>query len=201
MLPCQGGHAGCQELPGHRPYQVPDNASILTNLINLYLTTNEDPKKIVELPFIVESDVFGERVEGKYRVHDIRKLKKGTALNYVLDVAPESYDEPEILNVFLSAKTIFVNAVMGLVPHFNEGTIALDTVIDRNPHAVKLYGGGDTMQELKRLLPGLYIMALDSKDYYIFTGGGAVLKAIEQNSPSGLAPVRALIEQKAEQEK
>lgn len=159
------------------------------------------PKKIVELPFIVESDVFGERVEGKSRVHDIRKLKKGTELNYVLDVAPESYDEPEILNVFLSAKTIFVNAVMGLVPHFNEGTIALDTVIDRNPHAVKLYGGGDTMQELKRLLPGLYIMALDSKDYYIFTGGGAVLKAIEQNSPSGLAPVRALIDQKAEQEK
>lgn len=159
------------------------------------------PKKIIELPFIVESDIFGERIEGKYRVHDIRKLEPGTKLNYVLDVAPESYDEPEILNVFLSAKTIFVNAVMGLVPHFNEGTIGLDTVIDRNPHAVKLYGGGDTMQELKRLLPGLYIMALDSKDYYIFTGGGAVLKAIEQNSPSGLAPVRALIEQKAEQEK
>ncbi len=159
------------------------------------------PKKIIELPFIVESDIFGERVEGKYRVHDIRTLQPGTQLNYVLDVAPESYDEPEILKVFLSAKTIFVNAVMGLVPHFNEGTIGLDTVIDRNPHAVKLYGGGDTMQELKRLLPGLYIMALDSKDYYIFTGGGAVLKAIEANSPSGLAPVRALIEQKAEQEK
>ena len=29
--------------------QYPDNASILTNLINLYLSTNEDPKKIVEL--------------------------------------------------------------------------------------------------------------------------------------------------------
>lgn len=159
------------------------------------------PKKIVELPYIVESDIFGERIEGKYRVHDIRQLAPDTQLNYVLDVAPESYDEPEILNVFLSAKTIFVNAVMGFVPHFNEGTIALDTVIDRNPHAVKLYGGGDTMQELKRLLPGLYIMALDSKDYYIFTGGGAVLKAIEQNSPSGLAPVRALIDQKSEQEK
>ncbi|MCQ2282815.1 MAG: phosphoglycerate kinase [Bacteroidales bacterium] len=159
------------------------------------------PHKIVELPYILESDVFGERVDGKYRVHDIRTLKPGTQLNYVLDIAPESYDEPQILDVFLSAKTIFVNAVMGLVPHFNEGTIALDTVIDRNPHAVKLYGGGDTMQELKRLLPGLYIMALDSKDYYIFTGGGAVLKAIEQSNPSGLAPVKALIDQKAEQEK
>ena len=29
--------------------QYPDNASILTSLINLYLTTNEDPKKIVSL--------------------------------------------------------------------------------------------------------------------------------------------------------
>ncbi|MCQ2298778.1 MAG: phosphoglycerate kinase [Bacteroidales bacterium] len=159
------------------------------------------PNKIIELPYIKESDVFGERIEGKFRTHDIRELKAGTKLNYVLDVDPKSYDEPEILDVFLSAKTIFVNAVMGLVPHFNAGTIALDTVIDRNPYAVKLYGGGDTMQELKRLLPGLYIMALDSKDYYIFTGGGAVLKAIENNSPAGLAPVRALIEQKAEQEK
>lgn len=159
------------------------------------------PKKIVELPYICESDVMGERIEGKYRVHDVRKLEKGTKLNYVLDVDPTSYDEPEILNVFLMAKTIFVNAVMGLVPHFNEGTIALDTVIDRNPHAVKLYGGGDTMQELKRLLPGLYIMALDSKDYYIFTGGGAVLKAIEQASHAGIAPVKALIDLKAEQEK
>jgi len=159
------------------------------------------PGKVVELPYIVESDIFGERVEGKYRVHDIRTLKPGHKLNYVLDVDPRCYEDPEILEVFLSAKTIFVNAVMGYVPHFNEGTIALDTVIDRNPHAVKLYGGGDTMQELKRLLPGLYIMALDSKDYYIFTGGGAVLKAIEQNSPSGLAPVKALIQQKAEQEK
>ena len=159
------------------------------------------PGKIVELPFICESDVMGERIEGKYRVHDIRQLTEGQQLNYVLDVDPTSYDEPQIESVFMNAKTIFVNAVMGLVPHFNEGTIALDSIIDRNPHAVKLYGGGDTMQELKRLLPGLYIMALDSKDYYIFTGGGAVLKAIEQNSSAGIAPVKALIDLKAEQEK
>lgn len=159
------------------------------------------PDKIVELPFILESDIMGERVEGKYRVHDIRELESGTKLNYVLDIDPRSYDVPEILDVFLHAKTIFVNAVMGLVPHFNEGTIALDTVIDRNPHAVKLYGGGDTMQELKRLLPGLYIMALDSRDYYIFTGGGAVLKAIEKSSHAGIAPVRALMDLKSEQER
>ena len=152
------------------------------------------PGKVFEMPIICESDVFGERIEGKYRIHDIRKVPRGTEFNWIMDVDPRCYDEPEIIDVFHSAKTIFVNAVMGFVPHFNEGTIALDTIIDQNPNAVKLYGGGDTMQELKRLLPGLYIMALDSKDYYIFTGGGAVLKAIEQNSHTGIAPIKALIE-------
>ena len=81
---------------------------------------------------------------------------------------------------------------MGFTPHFNEGTIALDELIDKNVDAVKLYGGGDTMQELKRLLPGLYIVALDSPKYYIFTGGGAVLKAIQAGSSLGIEPVKRL---------
>ena len=85
---------------------------------------------------------------------------------------------------------------MGYTPHFNEGTIALDNLIDENQEASKLYGGGDTMQELKRLLPGLYIMALDHPKYYIFTGGGAVLKAIEHGTTEGLEPVKALIKNK-----
>jgi phosphoglycerate kinase len=52
------------------------------------------------------------------------------------------------------------------------------------------------MQELKRLLPGLYIVALDSPKYYIFTGGGAVLKAIEHGSIFGLEPISALVDNK-----
>ena len=67
---------------------------------------------------------------------------------------------------------------------------------ERNNNAVKLYGGGDTLQELKRLLPGLYIVALDSPKYYIFTGGGAVLKAIQEGNVLGLAPVKALMKSK-----
>jgi phosphoglycerate kinase len=98
-----------------------------------------------------------------------------------------------VLDVFEKAKTVFVNAVMGFTPHFNEGTIALDELIDKNSEAVKLYGGGDTMQELKRLLPGLYIVALDSPNYYIFTGGGAVLKAIENGTTAGLEPIKVLM--------
>lgn len=152
--------------------------------------------KIVELPFIIESDVLGPKENGKYRVHDIRKLQKGDSLNYVLDVAKEAFDNEYVQTVFHNAKTVFVNAVMGFTPYFNEGTIALDTLIDENPEAVKLYGGGDTMQELKRLLPGLYIMALDSPKYYIFTGGGAVLKAIEQNTHLAIEPIAELIKRK-----
>lgn len=150
------------------------------------------PKKLIELPFVVETDVLGEKCEGKYRTLDIRDLKKGDSLNYILDSAKESFELPQVKEVFHNARTVFVNAVMGFTPYFNEGTIALDELIDQNLQATKLYGGGDTMQELKRLLPGLYIMALDSPNYYIFTGGGAVLKAIQEGNPYGLAPVHQL---------
>lgn len=150
------------------------------------------PDKLIELPYIIESDLLEECVEGKFRIHNIHNLDEGTSLNYVLDVAQQSFEDVNIRNIFLNAQSIFVNAVMGYTPHFSEGTIALDELIDQNKEAVKLYGGGDTMQELKRLLPGLYIVALDSPNYYIFTGGGAVLKAIEQGQVYGLEPVKAL---------
>ncbi|PKL16717.1 MAG: phosphoglycerate kinase [Spirochaetae bacterium HGW-Spirochaetae-5] len=152
------------------------------------------PGKIIELRFIIESDVPDAREEGRYRTIDIRTLKEGMELNYIYDVASGSFTEPDVADVFHKAKTVFVNAVMGYTPYFNEGTIALDQLIDETRGSVKLYGGGDTMQELKRLLPGLYIAAIDSPEYYIFTGGGAVLKAIEQGSVNGLAPVKALID-------
>lgn len=156
------------------------------------------PGKLIELPYIVESDTIEGKINGQFRTIDIRTLKKGQRLNYVLDIDPLSFHEDNVLKVFSGARTVFVNAVMGYTPYFNEGTIALDELIDKNAEAVKLYGGGDTMQELKRLLPGLYIVALDSPQYYIFTGGGAVLKAIQENSVGGLEPVKALARQKKE---
>jgi phosphoglycerate kinase len=153
---------------------------------------NDFPGKIIELPYIVESDTMEGKIDGSHRTHHLHDLNSGQQLNYVLDVAAESFEEPSVRSIFMDARTIFVNAVMGYTPHFNEGTIALDSLTDQNPDAVKLYGGGDTMQELKRLLPGLYIAALDSPKYYIFTGGGAVLKAIEAGTPLGLKTVESL---------
>ena len=70
----------------------------------------------------------------------------------------------------------------------------MDRTIDSNRNAQKFYGGGDTLQEFKNLSPGLYLAAMDSAQYYFFTGGGTVLKAIEEGTPYELEPVKALME-------
>ncbi len=151
------------------------------------------PDEIIEPPFIVESDTMEGKVDGKYRVHDVRKLEPGTALNYIVDVAPRCFDEKEINEAIMGAKSMFVNAVMGFTPHFVEGTKKMYSLIDQNKSAMKMFGGGDTMQEFRSLLPGTYIDAVDNPHYYFFSGGGTILKAIHEGSVTGLEPVKALI--------
>jgi len=151
-------------------------------------------KKIIELPYIVESDTIEGRIEGKYRTISIRDFHEGKKYGYVLDIDPESFKDPILAEALLGAKTIFVNAVMGYTPHFIAGSEALDRTIDQNRIALKMYGGGDTLQEFKSLCPALYLSVLDNTQYYFFTGGGTVLTAIEQGSPYGLKPVQALME-------
>jgi phosphoglycerate kinase len=150
--------------------------------------------KILELPYVYESDTMEGKIEGKYRIRSIKEFKKGAKLPYILDIAKESFEDPEVSDTLNSAKTIFVNAVMGYTPYFNEGSAALDSKIDQNVAAHKLYGGGDTLQEFKNLCPGLYLSTLDNSKYYFFTGGGTVLKAIEEGSPYGLEAVKALVD-------
>jgi len=154
------------------------------------------PDKVLEPQFIVESDTLDARIEGQYRVHNIKDLKPGTKLNYVLDVDKESYQDEKIKNAILNAETIFVNAVMGFTPNFYEGTEALYKLIHQNNKAHKMYGGGDTLQEFKNLLPGIYMSCLDDEKYYFFTGGGTILTAIELGSPWELASIKALLANK-----
>jgi phosphoglycerate kinase len=168
---------------------TPEDIAAAQNLVDLDRQAN----KVVELPLLVESEVLG-RQEGKYRTVNLADLKPGQELGYVLDIDPKSFEDPRVKEVIGQAKTIFVNAVMGFTPHFTDGSKALDTAIDQNRQAAKLYGGGDTLQEFKDLLPGLYLSVLDDADYYFFTGGGTVLTAIEQGTPYGLGPVKALMD-------
>jgi phosphoglycerate kinase len=150
--------------------------------------------KIVELPYIVESDTLEGRKEGIYRTLSVRDFREGESYGYVLDIAPESFEVPEVVQTISEARTIFTNAVMGFTPHFTEGSRALDHAIDRNREAMKMYGGGDTLQEFKDLCPGLYLSVMNDANYYFFTGGGTVLKAIEEGTPYGLEPVKVLLE-------
>jgi len=152
--------------------------------------------KIVELPLVVESDVPDGRIEGKYRTISVKDFKPGGSFGYVLDIDPRSFEATAVAGAIGTAKTIFVNAVMGFTPHFSDGSQALDNTIDKNRDAMKMYGGGDTLQEFKNLLPGLYLSVMDDASYYFFTGGGTVLTAIEHGSPYSLEPVKALMEAK-----
>lgn len=155
---------------------------------------DKEKQNIIELPYIIESDTMEGKIEGRYRSIAIKDLKKGNKYGYVLDIDPMSFEDRRVSEVILNARTIFVNAVMGFTPHFTLGSEALDKTIDRNTVALKMYGGGDTLQEFKNLCPGLYLSVLDNTQYYFFTGGGTVLTAIEQGSPYGLKPVHALME-------
>lgn len=151
------------------------------------------PGKVLEPPYVIESDTMDGKIEGRYRVQDVRTLKPGSKLGYVLDVCEKSFDEPAIKSRILDAKSIFVNAVMGYAPHFEEGTKKLYSLIDQNKSAYKMFGGGDTLSEFRRILPGIYASVLEANDYYFFSGGGAILKAIQEGRATGLEPVKALI--------
>src|SRR4030066_733700 len=98
--------------------------------------------KIVELPFIVESEIMDDRIEDKYRTISIKDFKEGKKYGYILDIDPESFKDQVVLESISTAKTIFVNAVMGHTPHFAEGSKALDSTIAQNRFAINMYGGG-----------------------------------------------------------
>ena len=110
-----------------------------------------------------------------------------------IKIETPSFHENHILDIIHSAKTILVNAVMGLVPYFIDGSRALYEAIGGNSSALKLYGGGDTLQELKDLPPGIYLSGLNNPDCYYFTSGGTVLKALEEGSPFKIQPVERLL--------
>lgn len=165
-----------------------------TSLAMEILELDKKDNKILETPYLVESDTPEGKIEGGYRTVEIGDPIEKKELKYLLDIDPKSLERAEVKDVTGSARTIFVNAVMGLMPHFYEGSRALYRLIAENKSAMKLFGGGDTIQELKNLCPEIYMSGLDSEDTYYFTGGGSVLAAIEKESPYHLEPIEALME-------
>ena len=74
----------------------------------------------------------------------------GQTCKYVVNVDPATFEKDEVQQAMNSAKTIFVNVVMGIMPHFWHGTSEMDEVINKNRSAQKFFGGGDTLQTFKR---------------------------------------------------
>eukprot|EP00850_Spirogloea_muscicola_P021770 SM000261S09969 [mRNA] locus=s261:117132:125139:+ [translate_table: standard] len=155
---------------------------------------DKDAKKLVELPALIESNTLEGKIEGEYRRIYVKDFRPGQEYQYVLDADPSSFEQGPAVDVLAKAKTIFVNAVMGMTPQFSDGTSTMDLVIDQNTEAQKYYGGGDTLQEFKLLHPGLYHAALDNSKYYLFTGGGTVLNVIEAQDPYSLETVNMLVQ-------
>ncbi len=164
--------------------------------------------KIVELPVVVESTSLagcgcvpreGECAApkqdlGRTRAIRVCDLQPGVSYAYVLDVAASSFEDERVKTVMGGARTIFVNAVMGFTSSgFHEGTTALDHAIAANKNARKYFGGGDTIQEFKSLAPALYMSAAIDPSYYLFTGGGTVLKALELGGAEYLETVKCLV--------
>ncbi len=151
--------------------------------------------KIIEMSHVVESDSMTARNPEHVRTLTLDELKTRERTGYILDIDPVSFEDQKVREIIGSfAKTVFVNAVMGFMPLFFEGSEGLYKLIASNESALKMFGGGDTLQELKNLCPGIYLKGCDNPEYYCyFTGGGSVLKAIEQGSPYKLRPVEALM--------
>lgn len=160
--------------------------------------SGDNINKIVELPYIVQCDSIEERKDDNwdiYKIEDMGDWATQSDIGYILDAAEESFRLQQVQDVFKQAGTIFVNAVMGYTALFPEGTMAMYRLIDENHSAVKLFGGGDTIQDYKTYLPGLFASAQNDPKYYFFTGGGAILDAIQSRSAYGMKPVQALIKE------
>lgn len=153
--------------------------------------------KILQLKNVIESDLKDEKKESKFREIDVITLKDSKKIEFIYDVAKTSFEEEKIVNVFENAKTIFINAVMGYDKvGYTEGTLALLNIIEKNNHAKIFFGGGDTLEALKKLTPKFYEKTINDNRFFLFTGGGTILKAIEEGSPYKLPTIKALIENK-----
>ncbi len=152
----------------------------------------EKEKKLLEPKWLVENQGEDPKDVKRATPVNIEDLGGRKGLGFVLDVMPESLQDPHVKDAILGAKTIFVNAVMGLMPHYPHGSKELYSLICSNKGARLYFGGGDTLQEFRSLCPKEYLEEMENPRTYFFTGGGAVLTALEQGTPFGIKPVEAL---------
>lgn len=157
------------------------------------VTLDQKGGKILELSSLVEADGLEQRSAGGFRTVPLDVLRERKKSGYLVDIAQESFEASAVKEAIASAGTIFLNAVMGLMPLYPEGSRGLYDAVSENARALKLFAGGDTLQEYRNLCPGAYLEGMDNPNCYYFTGGGTVLTAIEKGGAFALKPVGMLL--------
>jgi len=124
-----------------------------------------------------EDVVAGDKqTREKIGVFNFDQVPKGAEQ---LDIGPKARDK--FSQIISQAKTIIWNGPVGMIEneYYQAGTEAIFQAIINNSAAISLVGGGDTLAFL-RGRKGV------SKITYRSTGGGAMLKLIEQGSLAGI---------------
>lgn len=158
------------------------------------VSKDKDKGKVIELNCLVENTSSDPKDVNSAHMITIQQAIDKKNLGEILDIHASSFSEKRITDILLDAKTIFINAVMGYMPYYTQGTKAMFELVYKNKQADIFLAGGDTLNEFKNLCPGEYIKASSDPKTCFFTGGGAVLTALEQGSPFGLRPVEAVSE-------
>ena len=101
----------------------------------------------------------------------------------ILDIGSET--EANFGAIIAHAKTIVWNGPVGVFenPEYRQGTDFIYYSIVRNPNAISIIGGGDTLAAIARKV---YI----EKITHISTGGGAMLELIEKGTLPGIEALK-----------
>lgn len=138
-------------------------------------------KKVV-LPVDV---IVGDKQGKKIRVVEIQKKPHQICLanEAILDIGPETL--AIFVNILQKAKTVVWNGAMGYfeVPAYATGTFELARSIAAQKRACTLLGGGETLLVMEKL-------KLPAKNYFVSTGGGAMLEYLSGKKLPGILAVQ-----------
>lgn len=135
--------------------------------------------------FLPVDVIVGDKKGKKVRVVEVGKKPHEICLNgeAILDIGPET------LQLFKKhiekAKTVVWNGALGYfeVPVYATGTFEVARVIASKKRNLNLVGGGETLQVMEEL-------KLPKKNYFVSTGGGAMLEYLSQKKLPGIEALR-----------
>jgi len=152
----------------HEPNFI-NQAKSLRDNYNIFIPTDS----LVSTTFNENSIGVNKEVSNIEENEEIMDFGKNTIKNMIL--------------ILKNAKTIFWNGPVGVFEfkNFQQGTKTLAETIAKNNNAFSIAGGGDTLSVIETL-------NIKNKISYVSTGGGSLLKILEQKK----LPIMKLLERR-----